>query len=84
MPGGLDSLKGFLDLRARSVKIGSGFLDIAVHTGEWQALTNQMLAGRGKMGVGLVCGCKCRMLACVDHASYPQGHQTKQELASLR
>jgi hypothetical protein len=75
-PGGLDGLQSFLDFPARGGKIGGRFLEVAMHAGQRQTLTDQMLPGRGKMGVGLVCGGKCRVLACVVHASHPQGHQT--------
>jgi len=73
MPGGLDGLKGFLDFRARGAKIGGRFIEVAVHAGERQALTDQMLSGRGEMGVGLGGGGKCGMRDRVVHASHPKG-----------
>ena len=57
----LDSLKSFLDLPLRSMQIERCPLEVTVRAGERQALSDQLLAGGGKMRVGLAgCG-KCRV-----------------------
>ena len=68
---GFDSLKSFLDLPLRSLQVEGGLLEVTVRAGERQALADQLLAGGGKMRVGLAgCG-KCRVPKLVIHASDP-------------
>ena len=79
----LDSLKSFPDLPLRSLQIEGCLLEVTVRAGERHALADQLLAGGGKMCVGLAgCG-KSRVPKLVVHARHPR-HQAEHGLAPLR
>jgi len=78
----LDSLKGFFDLPLRSPEIEGCLLEVTVRTGERQALADQLLAGGGKMRVGLAGSGKCRVPKLVIHASHPR-HQAEPRISRV-